>query len=74
VRQVAHGLILRAFIKRWLGYPLDFPLQMVLDPGAIGMLGYVGSYTVAKKSSLNRRRYKGLDIDRPALFVGLALP
>ncbi|KAF2496039.1 phosphoglycerate mutase [Lophium mytilinum] len=37
---VAHGLILRCFVKRWLGYPLDMPLQMMLSPGAIGILSY----------------------------------
>ncbi|CAG8954640.1 hypothetical protein HYFRA_00004560 [Hymenoscyphus fraxineus] len=37
---VAHGLILRVFVKRWLGYAVDFPLQMMLSPGAIGILGY----------------------------------
>ncbi|KAL9614272.1 MAG: hypothetical protein Q9167_001228 [Letrouitia subvulpina] len=29
---VAHGLILRAFVKRWLKYPLDNPLPMMLSP------------------------------------------
>ncbi|CAG8970813.1 hypothetical protein HYALB_00001600 [Hymenoscyphus albidus] len=37
---VAHGLILRVFVKRWLGYAVDFPLQIMLSPGAIGILGY----------------------------------
>ncbi|MCJ1428120.1 hypothetical protein MMC29_006028 [Sticta canariensis] len=37
---VAHGLILRAFVKRWLKYPLDSPLPMMLSPGAIGILSY----------------------------------
>lgn len=36
--QVAHGLILRAFVKRWLKCPLDTPLPMMLSPGAIGIL------------------------------------
>lgn len=39
--EVAHGLILRAFVKRWLKYPLDNPLPMMLSPGAIGILRYV---------------------------------
>ncbi|KKA19171.1 Phosphoglycerate mutase [Rasamsonia emersonii CBS 393.64] len=29
---VAHGHILRAFVKRWLGHPLDFPLSLMLEP------------------------------------------
>lgn len=37
---VAHGHILRAFTKRWLGYEIDFPLQMMLEPGGIGTLSY----------------------------------
>ncbi|OJJ65341.1 hypothetical protein ASPSYDRAFT_40155 [Aspergillus sydowii CBS 593.65] len=37
---VAHGLILRAFVKRWLNYPLDTPLPMMLSPGSIGILSY----------------------------------
>ncbi|KAH7144287.1 phosphoglycerate mutase [Dactylonectria estremocensis] len=40
VALVAHGHILRAFVKRWLGYPLDMPLEMMLEPGAIGILSY----------------------------------
>lgn len=35
---VAHGHLLRAFTKRWLGYPLEFPLALMLDPGAVGVL------------------------------------
>ena len=38
--QVAHGLILRAFFKRWMKYPLDMPLPMMFSPGAIGILRY----------------------------------
>ncbi|KAK7428834.1 hypothetical protein QQZ08_004604 [Neonectria magnoliae] len=37
---VAHGHILRCFIKRWLGFSLDFPFQMVLAPGAMAVLSY----------------------------------
>ncbi|KAI1506634.1 phosphoglycerate mutase [Biscogniauxia marginata] len=37
---VAHGHILRAFVKRWLKYSLDAPLPMMLSPGAIGVLSY----------------------------------
>ena len=32
---VSHGHFLRAFVKRWLGYGLQEPLVMVLDPGGI---------------------------------------
>lgn len=39
--QVAHGHILRAFTKRWLGYPLEFPLSMMIAPGGVGILRYV---------------------------------
>lgn len=37
---VAHGHILRAFVKRWLNYPLEFPLSMMLEPGGVGGLSY----------------------------------
>ncbi|AEO56632.1 hypothetical protein MYCTH_2109123 [Thermothelomyces thermophilus ATCC 42464] len=36
----AHGLVLRCFIMRWLGFSVDFPLQMKMDPGAIAVLRY----------------------------------
>ena len=38
VMLVAHGHILRAFVKRWLKYPLDMPLSLMLEPGGIGIL------------------------------------
>ncbi|KPM46541.1 hypothetical protein AK830_g61 [Neonectria ditissima] len=37
---VAHGHILRCFVKRWLGYSIDFPLLMILAPGAVAVLSY----------------------------------
>ncbi|KAL8674794.1 MAG: hypothetical protein Q9168_000775 [Polycauliona sp. 1 TL-2023] len=37
---VAHGLILRCFVKRWLDYPLTDPIPMMLSPGAVGVLSY----------------------------------
>ncbi|KAI5928117.1 phosphoglycerate mutase [Camillea tinctor] len=37
---VAHGHILRAFVKRWLRYPLEAQLPMMLSPGGIGVLSY----------------------------------
>ncbi|KAJ5551325.1 hypothetical protein N7535_000725 [Penicillium sp. DV-2018c] len=37
---VAHGHLLRAFTKRWLGYPMEFNLSLMLDPGAVGVLSY----------------------------------
>lgn len=37
---VAHGLILRCFVKRWLGLSVDFPLRMMLAPAAIAVLSY----------------------------------
>ena len=38
--KVAHGHLLRAFAKRWLKYPLETPLSMMLEPGAIGILRF----------------------------------
>ncbi|RMZ82874.1 hypothetical protein DV737_g1854, partial [Chaetothyriales sp. CBS 132003] len=37
---VAHGHILRAFVKRWLGYPMETPLHLMMSPGAVGVLSY----------------------------------
>ncbi|ATY60097.1 Phosphoglycerate mutase [Cordyceps militaris] len=37
---VAHGHILRAFVKRWLLYPTESPLPLMMSPGAIGVLSY----------------------------------
>jgi hypothetical protein len=39
--QVAHGLILRCFVKRWLGLSIDATLPMVFAPGAFAILRYV---------------------------------
>lgn len=36
--QVAHGLILRCFLKRWLSLPLDTPVSLTMEPGAIAVL------------------------------------
>ena len=37
---IAHGHILRAFAKRWIGFPLGTALPMMLEPGAVGVLSY----------------------------------
>ncbi|KAK8193585.1 putative phosphoglycerate mutase [Phyllosticta capitalensis] len=37
---VAHGHLLRAFAKRWLGYPMETPLSMMMEPGGVGVLSY----------------------------------
>ena len=37
---VGHGHILRAFVKRWLEFPLEFPLSMMLEPGGVCGLSY----------------------------------
>lgn len=41
VVQVAHGHLLRAFAKRWLKYPMETPLSMMMEPGGIGILRHV---------------------------------
>ena len=38
VMLIAHGHILRAFVKRWLKYPLEMPISLILEPGGIGIL------------------------------------
>lgn len=37
---VAHGHILRAFAKRWIGFELATRLPLMLEPGAVGVLSY----------------------------------
>ncbi len=37
---IAHGHILRAFAKRWIGFELGMKLPMMLEPGAVGVLSY----------------------------------
>jgi len=37
---VAHGHILRAFVKRWLKFDLDTKLEMMLEPGGVCGLSY----------------------------------
>lgn len=37
---IAHGHILRAFAKRWIGFDLGTSLPMMLEPGAVGVLSY----------------------------------
>ncbi|RMZ78893.1 hypothetical protein DV738_g3657, partial [Chaetothyriales sp. CBS 135597] len=37
---VAHGHILRAFVKRWMGYPMEMPLNLMMSPGAVAVLSY----------------------------------
>ncbi|KAL8402557.1 hypothetical protein RB596_009073 [Gaeumannomyces avenae] len=55
---VAHGLILRCFVKRWIGLSVDNPnFPMMLNPGGVSILSY-----------------KGNNIKNPALHIGLALP
>lgn len=70
---VAHGHILRAFTKRWMGkyrfpfisdstdtwteWDIKFPFTMMMEPGAIGVLSYAHH-----------------SIDEPALLIGMAFP
>jgi probable phosphoglycerate mutase len=37
---IAHGHILRAFVKRWLGFELGMRFPTMLEPGAVGVLSY----------------------------------
>lgn len=71
---VAHGLILRALVKRWLGYPVDMSLSIMLAPGALGILTYVLKKLLTRKEKLiTISRYKNNDINDPALYIGLAI-
>ena len=81
--QVAHGLILRCFVKRWLALSIDFPLQMMLAPGAVAILRYVifghilwasPIHCIVLTSNYLPKSYKNNNIDQPAFHVGIALP
>lgn len=37
---IAHGHILRAFVKRWLGVPMETSLELMLEPGGVCGLSY----------------------------------
>jgi broad specificity phosphatase PhoE len=37
---IAHGHILRAFVKRWLGVPMEASLELMLEPGGVCGLSY----------------------------------
>ncbi|KAL9616800.1 MAG: hypothetical protein Q9160_008363 [Pyrenula sp. 1 TL-2023] len=37
---ISHGHLLRAFVKRWLRQPTDFPLSLILEPGGVGAVSY----------------------------------
>lgn len=40
---VAHGHILRAFVKRWLGLDMSFSIELMLEPGGLAGLSYAHS-------------------------------
>ncbi|KAF2624874.1 putative phosphoglycerate mutase [Macroventuria anomochaeta] len=48
---VAHGLILRAFAKRWINWSIDRDLPMEIQPGGIAVLSYKDNDT--NKPTLN---------------------
>lgn len=77
---VAHGHLLRAFVKRWLRYDMSFPLSMMLEPGGVGMLRCVTKFqllgpatdsTVATSTitSTNQPCALGLDSQRNECIV-----
>ena len=49
--QVAHGLVLRCFVKRWIRYSVDSRLPMMLAPGAVAVLRYVSFKIMPTKPS-----------------------
>ena len=52
---VTHGHLLQAFAKRWLKYPMETPLAMMMEPGGIGILSYQHHHS----------------IDEPAFLLGM---
>lgn len=72
---VAHGHLLRAFTKRWLGYPMEFPLSLMLDPGAVGVLRYECSACfMTLQLTPFHYSYQHHIIDEPAMLVGYGFP
>ena len=65
--QVAHGLILPCFAKRWLGLAVDDPPQMELAPGALGVLRYVHFYRV------ERTQIMALTLDVPLTATNIMI-
>lgn len=77
ILQVAHGLILRCFAKRWLGWMMHSPLPMTLLPGSVSVLRYDISYNpkyFQAQVLTQIQSYKANDINRPAFHLGMALP
>jgi len=37
---ITHGHTTRAFAKRWMGFEISFPMSLMMDPGAVGVLSY----------------------------------
>ena len=71
--QVAHGHILQAFTRRWLGHSMDFPLSAMLEPGGIGILRYaLGSLWSVVVLTISS--YQHHNIKEPAFLLGMALP
>jgi sedoheptulose-bisphosphatase len=77
VHQVAHGHILRAFVKRWLLKPMDEPLSLMMSPGAVGVLRLVlirstrPGFLSDHEATLSYNHHR---IEEPAIMVGMSLP
>jgi len=56
---VAHGHLTRAFAKRWLGFDLSARLDLMMEPGGVGVLSY---------------QHGNIDEPALVLGVGLPLP
>jgi len=63
---------------RWLGYPLEMPLNTMLAPGAVGILRYVRLEEdyLGPEMMLTRlaSSYKNNSIDEPAFNLGMSIP
>lgn len=56
---VAHGHILRAFMRRWLGFDLTTHIELMLEPGGVCGLSY------AHKNVKERALLAGMSLPRP---------
>lgn len=74
IAKVAHGHSLRGLVRRWLNYPIDFPLSAMLEPGGIGILRYSSTIVFNIVLGLTYDSYQHHNINEPAFLLGMALP
>ncbi|KAL5375329.1 hypothetical protein PMIN06_011521 [Paraphaeosphaeria minitans] len=69
---VAHGLILRCFLKRWIKRPVDDDISLLWQAGGFAIVRYVSFITLAD-SAESVDSYKGRDLSETNWHAGVAL-